>query len=305
MANSLFFIELVNVLIFALLSFILIQQYRLTKVPECLIMAFAFLAKISLYSIDILFNMIYFQPHSGSISIPFYLALQKFLLLLHILFWAPFFIIGYRTQWDRGHKVHLLLFVLSSLILLALTLNLEFEEIPNKSIIFGIPIASNFSTGFGGIMEVQPQFYYGQGHPFLFVIYRLYCATIFIYAYVNLENPLQYPRFNQVRLAWVSVFSIYCLSQIIFLISLFSFRPLSPTAERFAVLFAVLGLVFLGFFAPEGIVLPKAQIMNLRKVYKILGYNDEVKGQKLLMKKTMDYMNYVAVSMADHTDKLD
>ncbi len=205
MADLLFFIVLVMILTFAFLSYVVIQQYRLTKVPEFLILGFAFLAALSVFSIDIFYNLIYYQPYNGSISVPLYLTLQKIILLLKISFWIVLFLIGYRTHWPKGNKFHLFLFIFSSLILIVLTLSLELEEIPNKSIFFGIPISSTISTGSGAIVEVLPQFYYGQGYPFLFVIYRLYCVTIFIYAYIKLENPLQYPRFNQARLSWVSV----------------------------------------------------------------------------------------------------
>ncbi len=305
MTDLLYFIELVNVFILSFLTYIMINQYKLTRVPEFLIMGLSFFAATSSYLIDIFYDLIYYQSYDESIPIARYLTVQKIMILLHISVFSLFFIIGYRTQWPRGNKFHLFLFVFSSLFLIMLTLNLEFAEIPKKSIIIGIPISSTISSGFGGIIEVLPQFYYGQGHPFLFVVYRIYCVTILIYAYINLKNHLHYPKFNQARLSWISAFTIYSLSEVVFLVSILLSSPLSATIERFLVLFSVFVLLYLGIFVPEGILLPKAQIMNLMKVYESMEDIEKPRGQSIFMDKTIEYINFIGQAMAGLENKLD
>ncbi len=86
---------------------------------------------------------------------------------------------------------------------------------------------------------------------------------------------------------------------------MFSSFQLSVTEGRFASLFAVIGILFLGIYVPEGILLPKAQIIKLAKIFETIGYIEKQKGQSLLMKKTIEYIDYVAQSMTDLTDKFE
>ena len=109
---------------------------------------------------------------------------------------------------------------------------------------------------------------------------------------MKLENTLNYPDFNRAKMSWVFVFSIYITSQILFLLSSFSLLPFSVVTERFVVLIAIFGLVYLALFVPDGLLLPKAQIMKLIKIYQMIGYQEK-KGS-FLLKKTIEYIEYIA-----------
>ena len=92
--EPLLIIEIGVIIVGSILCYVLIQQYRFTKVFDFLIFSSGFFLFIPYNAIDVYYNLIYFQPYDGSIPIPLYITLQKIILILNILLWPPLFYIG-------------------------------------------------------------------------------------------------------------------------------------------------------------------------------------------------------------------
>ncbi|OLS27702.1 MAG: hypothetical protein HeimC2_10620 [Candidatus Heimdallarchaeota archaeon LC_2] len=190
-------------------------------------------------------------------------------------------------------------FLAYGLVQLILVALMKLNEIPKESKVGVITLKSNLSDT-GVIIEVFPDFYFGQGHSAIVLLWNIACVSVFAYSYLRMKNPFNYLHFSKIRKLWLLFSLSYLLLQIFVLISLFGNDAFLGFGSLFQLL-GIIGIVYVAIFRPEGLLLNHVQILKAVSLFESLERDD--KTMKFPLTKVFDYIEYMSQHVQSSIDE--
>ncbi|MCE7734081.1 MAG: hypothetical protein GPJ54_04325 [Candidatus Heimdallarchaeota archaeon] len=288
--DSLQILSFIVSIIFLFPGIMLYKQFKYTKINEYLIFSSFFILNF-LFSLFVTITGIDFGSNfDGSETEKAYLLVIQIQIITNLIAWFTFFYLGYRIIWPNGNKLVISSFLTFGIAQLILVAFMKLDELPDKSQLLFINLNSQ-QTGKGAIIELFPDFYFGQGHVSIILIWNISCVLVFAYSYLRMKNPFSYLQFNKIRFLWLLFAACYLTSQLFILISLLGFELFLALGSLIQ-LIGIVGIIYVAISVPEGLLLNHVQLIKAVSIFDNLETDD--KTVTFPLTKVFDYIEYMS-----------
>ncbi|MCE7734466.1 MAG: hypothetical protein GPJ54_06285 [Candidatus Heimdallarchaeota archaeon] len=238
-------------------TFVLLRQYRYSRIRDYLFFSFAFffnsVMQFTFYLIESDAKLIYLQIAYGS----------------QVIFYFLFYLHGSQIEWIRPPKPITIIgwgWALSILILITFWSKLTFE--PTETVFF-VSMPRSFTSFYpnGAGISIKGHFIHGTSYRVFSDLFRIFVMLLILRAYIRVVPVNETSRIKFAKQLWIIASSLH-------LIYLFSILPWGITNQWPGILNMISSLLILVIivFIPEAALISKVQLLRANKLYNKLAY---------------------------------